>query len=326
MFFRIAAYGIGIIFAVTISTGPIRAETTLRIASFNIQFLGNSTERDNAALASILDPFDIVVIQEVVSPPYPGDFPDGEPFKPDPQSAAFFDEMQDLGFAYILSEEDTGTGDTIHRNGSSTEWWVAFYRPDTVNVASSFPSGFLASDRSNHADYERVPYAFAFEDQSGTTDFVLISVHLKPGDGASNRARRSEELTAIASWIDDNDAIEKDFIVLGDMNFESCTELADQTPEGFLSLNDECRATNTNVNGPKPYDHVFYNITQTSNEIDLAFDLEVIDLIEAMRPFWEDSSSAPYPGDPYDHNGFRKVYSDHHPIEFRMKVGTTDDD
>ena len=83
MFFRIAAYGIGIIFAVTIVTGPIRAETTLRIASFNIQFLGNSTERDNAALASILDPFDIVVIQEVVSPPYPGDFPDGEPFKPD---------------------------------------------------------------------------------------------------------------------------------------------------------------------------------------------------------------------------------------------------
>ena len=71
---------------------------------------------------------------------------------------------------------------------------------------------------------------------------------------------------------------------------------------------------------------MLYNITLTSNEIDLVFDLKVIDLIEAMRPFWEESSSAPYPGDPYVHNGFRKIYSDHHPIEFRIKIGTADDD
>ncbi len=306
--------------------GQAASAHALRVASFNIQFLGNSSERDNYALASMLDPFDIVVVQEVVSPPYPGDFPDGAAFKPKSNTAAFFDEMQFLGFAYVLSEEDTGTNDTIHINGSSTEWWVAFYRPETVNLAPSLPSGFLAEDRSNHNDYERVPYAFAFEDQSSTTDFVLISVHLKPNAGPDNRARRGEELAAINAWIDDHNAIEKDFIILGDMNFQSCNELTAQTPAGFLSLNDECRATNTNVNGPKPYDHVFYNIQHTASDIDLGFDLEVIDLISAMRPFWEDSSSDPYPGDPYDHNEFRKFYSDHHPVEFRIKIGSTDDD
>ena len=157
-------------------------------------------------------------------------------------------------------------------------------------------------------------------------DFVLISVHLNPGSGASNRARRAEELAAISAWIDANDATEKDFIILGDMNFESCSELATQTPFGFLSLNDECRATNTNINGPKPYDHVFHNVTHSSDEIDLGFDLEVLNLIDLMQPHWEASSSDPYPGNPYIHNTFRKFYSDHHPVGFRILTGSTDDD
>jgi hypothetical protein len=33
------------------------------------------------------------------------------------------------------------------------------------------------------------------------------------------------------------------------------------TPTGFLSLNDECRPTNTNINGPKPHDHVMFRMT-----------------------------------------------------------------
>jgi hypothetical protein len=103
---------------------------------------------------------------------------------------------------------------------------------------------------------------------------VLISVHLKPGTGPSNRARRKEEL-----------------------------------------------ATNTNLNGPQPYDHVFYNTTHSS-EIDEAFDFEVVNLIEKMRSYW---TGPDYPGDPYVHNTFRTIYSDHHPVTFKMNV-TTDDD
>ena len=97
------------------------------------------------------------------------------------------------------------------------------------------------------------------------------------------------------------------------------------TPAGYLSLNDECRATNTNINGPKPYDHVMFHVTHTS-EIDQGFDLEVVNLIDAMRAPWAAASNETYPGDPYDHNAFRGYYSDHHPVVFKIQSDGPDDD
>ena len=295
----------------------------LTVCSFNIQFLGNSRSRNDQALADVVAPYDIVVVQELVSPPYEGRFPDGSPFKPDAESAEFFDAMRQHGFQWVLSEEDTGTGDTIHRNGSSTEWWVAFYRPDRVQLAADLPTGFLASDRSNHNYFERVPYAFGFRTPDSTLDFVLISVHLMPGGGRRETARRHQELSAIAAWVDAHDQVERDFIILGDMNIEDAEELAMVTPPGFMSLNNECRPTNTNVSGPKPYDHVMFNVS-SSLEVDRSFDMRVVNLIEEMQDDW--TLPEPYPGSPYNHNEFRQYFSDHHPIVFRMTLPTQDDD
>lgn len=190
-------------------------------------------------------------------------------------------------------------------------------------VATPLPSGFLADDRSNHDDYERVPYAFGFRAGEGRPDFVLVSVHLQPGGGSGDRARRRHELASIAAWVDARDDTETDFIILGDMSIEDPEELTDTTPEGFLSLNDECRSTNTNVNGPKPYDHVMFRPAVTA-EIDRELDLEVVNLIEAMRSRW--TSSDPYPGEPYNHNRFRQTDSDHHPVVFRIASDAADDD
>lgn len=295
----------------------------ISICSFNIQFLGNSRSRDDRALADIVAPYDIVVVQELVSPPYVGAFPDGAPFKPDSESAEFFNAMRQHGFEFLLSEEDTGTGDNIHQNGSSTEWWVAFYKPGLVTLAPDLPHGFLARDRSNNDYFERVPYAFGFRTLDRKLDFVLISVHLQPGSGSKNRKRRAEELATIAHWIDLNDHVEHDFIILGDMNIEDARELATVTPPGFQSLNNECRPTNTNINGPKPYDHVMLNMTWT-NEIDKAYDMQVVNLLVELQDDWH--SSEPYPGAPYNHNAFRAAYSDHHPVVFRMSIPAQDDD
>ena len=76
----------------------------ISICSFNIQFLGNSRSRDDIALANLVAPYDIVVVQELVSPPYAGTFPDGTPLKPDAESAEFFDAMRGHGFQYVISE------------------------------------------------------------------------------------------------------------------------------------------------------------------------------------------------------------------------------
>jgi endonuclease/exonuclease/phosphatase family metal-dependent hydrolase len=308
---------------ITIAGPAAGSSDPISVCSFNIQFLGNSRSRDDAALARIVATYDIVVVQELVSPPYPGVFPDGTPLKPDSESAEFFDAMLGHGFQYVISEEDTGSGDSIHRNGSSTEWWVSFYKPNRVTPANDLPHGFLAADRSNNDHFERVPYAFGFRTLEAKLDFVLISVHLQPGDGPANRARRAEELNAIAAWIDSNDQVEHDFIILGDMNIENAAELAAATPPGFISLNNECRPTNTNVNAPKPYDHVMINTTWT-NEVDQTYDMQVVNLLEELRDDWH--SSAPYPGAPYDHNAFRAAYSDHHPVVFRLTIPVADDD
>ncbi len=297
----------------SIKTMP--ATDTLKICSFNIQFLGSSTKRDDHALADILKGHDIVVVQELVAPPYSGVYPDGSDFKPDDESAEFFQEMENNGFQYVLSEEDTGTGDKNHLNSSATEWWVTFYKPSKVKVAEDLPNGFLAEDRTNHDDYERVPYAFGFRTVNDSIDFVLISVHLKPGK--YKYSRRKQELAAIGEWINNNDEVEKDFIILGDMNIYNYEELMNVIPEGFVSLNDECRRTNTSAT-PQPYDHVMYN-PEFTTEIDSLFDMQVIDLIEAMHGYWNPEDGV-YPGDPYIHNVFRQYYSDHHPVEFRMVV------
>lgn len=296
----------------------------LTICSFNIQFLGHFKKKDDTALATILKKYDIVVIQELVAPPIAGTYPDGEAYSADQESAEFFEAMEQLGFAYKLSEEDTGTNDEIHKSTSATEWWVAFYKLESVEYASDIPSGFLAEDRSNHEDYERVPYAFAFRSPDNKVDFVLISVHLQPGDSAADQARRQHELTAIANWIASNSDEEKDFIILGDMNIKDAAELTTATSSGYLSLNDECRPTNTNLNSPRPYDHVMYN-TRFTTEIDTAFDLKVIDLIEVMEPLWT-PTDVNYPGEPYNHNLFKQYYSDHHPVVFKIKVSGNDDD
>ena len=114
----------------------------------------------------------------------------------------------------------------------------------------------------------------------------------------------------------------------GDMNIYSKEELADVTPTSYFSLNDECRFTNTLAakgdGKGKPYDHVMYNTTFSADEIDLSYDLVVLDLIDLMKPFW--TSSEPYPGEPYDHNIFRQYYSDHHPVVFKMIADNNDDD
>lgn len=296
----------------------------LYVCSFNIQFLGNSTKRDNNALVSVIKEYDLVVVQELVSPPYVGTFPNGTPFKPDAESAAFFDLMQAAGFSYSLSEEDTGTGDNINRNGSSTEWWVVFYKASKVALAPDLPNGFLADDRSNHPSYERVPYCFSFRTLNNCLDFSLISVHLQPGDGSANQARRAEELEAIYSWVAAKDSLEQDFFVLGDMNFKDIAEINAVTPQGITALNNEAVATNTNVNGPKPYDNIFYNAEASKQEVDTLFDMQLINLLEEMKPYW-DSSLGVYPGEPYDHNTFRQYYSDHHPVVFHLLVGEDDD-
>ncbi len=304
--------------AITASSAPVT------ICSFNIQFLGQSSVRDNAALADLLKPYDLVVVQELIAPPYAGQFPNGAKFRPEPRAAKFFDAMKGQGFGYILSEEDTGKGATNHLNSTATEWWVTFFKSNRVDYATDLPHGFLSDKRFANPDFDRVPYAFGFRTKNRNSDFVLISVHLRPNSGKADRARRAHELGAIGQWINAHNSAEKDFIILGDMNIEDQADLANAMPSGLVSLNEKLEPTNTNVNGPKPYDHVMFNPGFTK-EIDRQFGFHIIGLVERMKDYWGGPGS--YPGDePYQNDNVRKYYSAHDPVVFRITSDKPDDD
>jgi hypothetical protein len=308
------------------SCALIQAEH-VSICSFNIQFLGMSTKRMDGALVDLIKSNDVVVVQELVAPPYPGQFPDGKAFRPDREAARFFDTMRAAGFEFWLSEEDTGPGKKNHLNSSATEWFVIFFRPEKCKPAMDLPSGFLASDRAHHPDFDRVPYAFPLRTANGRLDFVLVSVHLNPGGASQSRKRRMHELAAIYSWIQSRSTTEKDFLVLGDMNIEDAQELAAILPTGWASLNERCEFTNTLITGPKPYDHVIYAVATTRHEIDRTLGFQIINLITEMRQPWRRQfRKLPYPGNPYNHDQFRARFSDHHPVVFRMKLPAVDDD
>ncbi len=303
----------------TITTEPDVAKS-ITICSFNIQFLGHFKKRDNAALANLVSPYDIVVVQELVAAPVNGIYPNGTSYTADKEAEDFLNAMKAKGFSYLLSEEDTGPVAEIHTSATSTEWWITFYKDSAVDVATDLTHGFLAADRSDNPDFERVPYAFPFRMDGTNTDFVLISVHLAPDKAAA--PKRKTELAAIDRWIDAHDETETDYIILGDMNIEDAEELADALPQGFISLNNECYRTNTLINatpgkGAKPYDHIMYRPAFTAQEINEDFDIRVIDLVESMRSSW--TGTLPYPGDPYNHNEFKQYYSDHHPVLFRIE-------
>lgn len=141
-----------------------------------------------------MEDYDIVVIQELVAPPFAGTFPNREPFRADPEAAEFFTAMADLGFAFVLSAEDTGSSVPLHNNGPGTEWFAAFYNPQRVDVADDLPQGYLADTSHANPQWDRVPHAFAFRSEDGTFDSSLfpqyysyhhpVAFQLRlPGDG-----------------------------------------------------------------------------------------------------------------------------------------------
>lgn len=248
---------------------------------------------------------DLVFIQELVAPPIPVQTTTGETIKADSEATAFFQAMHDYGYEYILSDEDTGTGDKIHVNSSATEWFVAFYKSENLTLIDS---GFVADDRSNHDDYERVPYYFTFKAKD-EMDFTVVSTHLKPGNKKSDADRRYHELHSLVSWVFAKAATtsERDYILLGDMNVYNCKVLKQRLDPLFSLANTRCQ--NSNLKMTEPYDQVLY--------IEQYTDIDKYEVIDMYKVFNIPTSTP--------NNEVIAKYSDHHPVFFTI-VGIGDDD
>lgn len=300
-------------------------QDTLSICSFNIQFLGHFKERNDTLLTSLLEEYDIVVIQEMVAPPIDGEYGDGSTYKADRESASFHNLMTEKGFNYWLSSEDTGPTKN-HTNSSASEWWIVYYNDKVMPDTLSEPYGFLSDTLVGHSKFQRVPYSFAMKTISGSTTFNLISVHLNPGGSFSDKAIRHLEFKGIYEWINLSATKNKDYIVLGDCNVEDLEELksliVDPFEEKYQSLNSACVSTNTKryeaESKGKPYDHIFVNaffnedlVYGSFQAVDLQMYLEKVGRSEEFFP--------------YAHDYFRTRLSDHLPVTFKIITGKDTD-
>jgi endonuclease/exonuclease/phosphatase family metal-dependent hydrolase len=297
----------------------------LSACSFNIKFLGSSKSKENVKLTELLTPFDLVIVQELVAPPYAGVYPDGVAYGGDEESAAFFDLMRIKGFRHHVSYEDTGK--MRNRTSSSqSEWFVVFYRPELLKLDSS-RCKFISVPLVANPVFDRVPFRFQFSTLDKTLDFSVINVHLASAERAEEQ--RKSELETIGAHARAQSANEKDFIVVGDMNIQSLSEFQKVMPVGWVSLNNECRSTNVaaarNAENQKPYDHVVYHSEFTATDIDLEYDLQLLNIYDLFYPEWAATNSSSATSSSWV-TSFGAVFSDHHPVTFRLKYGVKDDD
>lgn len=296
-----------------LGTGP----RWLNACSFNMRFPGSGDNKQYAAMVEMLEDYQLVLVQELVAAPVATNY-NGVSLQPSAGSTEFFGLMEDAGFSWALSEGKTGqTSNTT--NGNSSEYFVAFYKDDVLQYERA-RSGFIDTKLVGNTVFSRVPWKFHFKTVDGTLDFTAINVHLKPTQG--NAAKRRLELAAVARHADADP--ERDQLIIGDMNFYSCTEMNAALPAGYASLNAACAATNIAEIGRYPYDHVMYRPTDSGN--DIATDhFEVLDLQKLMKPKW--SLPGPYPTVPPKLPAqYGSYFSDHNPIEFKLRYGVRDDD
>lgn len=296
---------------------------TLNICSFNIQFLGHFKERENAVLAEILKDHDIVVVQEMVTPPVAGKYPNGTAYKKDTESAAFVAEMKKKGFSFWLSEDNTGPKKN-HTATTGNEWWIVFYKSATVVPDSTRFYGFVSQPLAMNENYQRVPYAFPFKSKDGKSNFTLVPVHLQPGNSSDQKEIRKKELNGIFTWVTKQTEKNKDFYILGDCNIYDQSEFISYKTSDIMSLNEDCQSTNTkkyeSATKGQPYDHVFYR--SFSNEDLLKNSFEVIDLKQEII---DNSQPGQFVLEPYVHDDFRTKFSDHVPVSFQIISGKDTD-
>ncbi len=288
----------------------------LKIASFTIDELGIYTNRQNAALACLLAPFDLVVVQDLAAPPYPGSFINDEPYRPEIAATAFFDAMKAQGFSPIVAPEDTGPGDRLQLNSSLTAWPAFFLKDNRLMLSQDKPSGYIEPDRSANGTYSRVPFALFLTARDGTYDFLMLSLDLSDAGSAQ---RRRYELSAISTFLQQHDHGERDVFLAGTFDFSSCAEMQGSLPPDFDWLSAVCQASD--VSGKHPRDGI---AMREGGSAEIAQQLTVIDLVAAMKPFWLYDHGPDYPGQPLNVWQFMQFYASHRPVAVRLIPGGSD--
>ena len=223
-------------------TNTFTAPDTIKIATFNIRTFGRSKLKKPAVmaeLANIIKQYDLVAIQEIKD--ISG------------STAPKFLEVINVDgseYDFIISER---TGRNVD-DKSSQEQYAYFYNTETI-VATD--NGQLFDDATNDF-FQREPYIAHFRVIGGSFQFVLMSIHTKPGRAVAE----IDALKHVFSWAQKKYDHEDDFIALGDFNagcnYASNTELdaLDISGSEYLWIVPHSADTNFSDNSACAYDRI----------------------------------------------------------------------
>ena len=208
--------------------------SSVRIGNWNIKRLGQSAKRMDLAAQVIDANFDVVALEEVMTP------------------AGLADLMKYLpGWSAALSDHAVGA------NG-----YMEYYAVLTRDGAASVTSARIVDDAAN--EWVREPMVTCL--QAGNADFCLVSSHVIFGDLVGPRDQEILALNRLVTRLRNETPNESDYIVLGDFNRSGSAKSFDAfEAQGFRFSDDGLTKTTLgSSNWGNPYDHVILDRVLTN--------------------------------------------------------------
>lgn len=230
------------------------ADEYVKIGSWNIQNLGDRTlGQFPAALAEhvLMADADVLALQEIWD--NDGDDARRTNTKLD-ETFARVNQHPGQDWTYLLFPK-RDVSDSMQHTG------VAWNRNRLEQVGEPWR---IDVAYANSETWKRTPYAIKFRVREGSSDFVLMPLHLKsnrPVEGVPDpETLRALEATALAERLEEvrRHFSEQDLILLGDFNALKADEPALQafTSQGFTDLNSEDAITYSTQRYRSPFDRI----------------------------------------------------------------------
>lgn len=170
------------------------ALASISIASFNIRHLGWDRPTDLPAIAHVIDHFDLVAVQEVMS---------------EDAIADLADELSSRSgeeWRYMTSH--------LIGRGSYKEAYSMMWRTSAVEYV-----GDAVVFLDNRDRYAREPFSARFRDKSTGIEFAVASVHVLYGDSVSDRIPEIRALADYWQWLGKVYG-DTPRLLVGDFNYE----------------------------------------------------------------------------------------------------------
>ncbi len=226
---------------------PVRtSKETLLLATWNIREFGNNRSMESLYyMAEIVEAFDLIAIQEVLS---------------DLKGLQSLVSLLGKNWEYIVTDATDGSAGGGER--------MAFLY-DTNKVKFRNIAGEIVlppnMDLEGDLQFARTPFVVAF--QAGWFKFSLCTVHIFYGEDSPTSAgmkRRVDEIDAVAKWFQKKAKNENaSYILLGDFNIIDPTHITMRALEkNQFFIPEQLKTKPTDLGRTKHYDQIAFKIKE----------------------------------------------------------------